>query len=157
MFRILIQRATREGPIPSAKDLRRYAKQALQGNIPAAEMTIRIVDELEMTTLNNTYRHKNKSTNVLSFPFDMPADLAPAMQIPLLGDLVICATVVNREAEAQNKPQAAHWAHMVVHGTLHLLGFDHEQEADALRMEAREIAILAALDINDPYQPSAKD
>jgi probable rRNA maturation factor len=160
MFRILIQRATRTAPSPSAKDLRHYALHALKDNIPAAEMTIRIVNETEMKTLNKTYRHKDKPTNVLSFPFDMPADLSPQeldLNAPLLGDLVICASVVNQEAVEQHKTASSHWAHMVVHGTLHLLGFDHENEKDAMRMEAREIAILAALEINDPYQPITKE
>jgi probable rRNA maturation factor len=149
MFRILIQRATRKTPTPAARELRRFAKQALQNRLPTAEMTIRIVDEKEMTTLNATYRHKNKPTNVLSFPVDLPNDIS--LDVPLLGDLVICATVVNQEAREQSKSCESHWAHMVVHGTLHLLGYDHENPADALIMEQEEIQILQALGFSNPY------
>jgi probable rRNA maturation factor len=150
MFHILVQRATRKTPAPKAISLRRYARYALRGNTPAAEMTIRIVDEKEMTTLNGTYRGKHYPTNVLSFPFDMSDDIE--LDIPLLGDLVICAAVVEREALAQQKSLEAHWAHIVVHGTLHLLGYDHENDADAIAMEAKEITILQALGFNNPYQ-----
>ncbi len=112
------------------------------------ELTIRIVDEDESQELNHTYRDKNKPTNVLSFPFDAP----PGIEINLLGDLVICANVVAKEADEQGKPLLHHWAHMIVHGTLHLLGYDHIEDDEAEEMEAIEIAILAKLGIDDPYQ-----
>ena len=150
-----MQRATRKTFAPKAILLRRYARCALKDNTPAAEMTIRIVDEKEMTMLNGTYRGKQYPTNVLSFPFDMSDDIN--LEIPLLGDLVICAAVVEREALDQQKSVEAHWAHMVVHGTLHLLGYDHEKESDANVMEAKEINILQALGFNNPYQTSVQD
>jgi probable rRNA maturation factor len=156
MFRILVQRATRKTFAPKAILLRRYARHALKDNTPAAEMTIRIVDEKEMTMLNGTYRGKHYPTNVLSFPFDMSDDDID-LEIPLLGDLVICAAVVEREALNQKKSVEAHWAHMVVHGTLHLLGHDHEKDTDASVMEAKEIKILQALGFNNPYQTSVQD
>ena len=112
---------------------------------------IRIVDEEESTTLNNTYRHKNYATNVLSFTSEIPAMiLADLDEIPV-GDLAICAPVVEREASEQDKPIQSHWAHMVVHGLLHLHGYDHIQESDAEKMEALEREILAELGIPDPY------
>jgi probable rRNA maturation factor len=150
MYQITVQRATRKGFAPTTAQLRQWATQALKQKTTTAEITIRIVTEKEMTVLNATYRQKNKSTNVLSFPFDMPHDVK--MDIPLLGDIVICTDVVNQEALDQNKPAEAHWAHMIVHGVLHLLGYDHEIEADALTMEAEEIQILKSLGFNDPYQ-----
>ena len=150
MLKILVQRATKTIATPTAAELRRWAKRALQGHVARAEMTIRIVDTKEITALNSTYRHKDKPTNVLSFPFDMSEEEFE-LDVPLLGDIVICAAVVEQEAADQQKPLAAHWAHMVVHGTLHLLGFDHEIESDAVIMESLETTILTALGYNDPY------
>lgn len=127
------------------------ANQQLQKNCPDyTELTIRIVDVAESQQLNHIYRHKSYPTNVLSFPFAAPV---PELQTMLLGDLVICAPVVVQEAVEQNKPILAHWAHMVVHGVLHLLDFDHQHDADASVMEALEINILADLGFADPYQP----
>jgi probable rRNA maturation factor len=154
MYRILVQRATRT-PAPTAALLRRYAQHTLQNKIPAAEMTIRIVNEAEMTTLNGTYRGKHYATNVLSFPFDMPEEID--LEFPILGDLVICASVVIEEAVVQHKPVAAHWAHMVVHGTLHLLGHDHEQDEAATLMETEEISILKALGFDNPYHHTKQE
>lgn len=111
------------------------------------ELTIRIVDEKESAELNEQFRHKTGSTNVLSFPFAAP----PEVELNLLGDLVICADVVKQQANEQNKQELAHWAHMVVHGTLHLLGYDHLTDADATIMEAKEIQILSQLGYSDPY------
>jgi probable rRNA maturation factor len=150
MFHILVQRVSRKSPAPSASLLKRWARVALASQISSGEMTIRIVDENEMTGLNNTYRQKNKSTNVLSFPFDMPEDVE--MDVPLIGDLVICAAVVEREALEQHKTLDAHWAHMIVHGVLHLLGHDHEENNAAEQMEALEISILKSLGFSNPYQ-----
>jgi probable rRNA maturation factor len=112
------------------------------------EITVRIVDEAEITSLNHNYRNNNKATNVLSFPADLPDHI----ELPLLGDLIICASVVAKEACEQGKPSQHHWAHMLVHGTLHLLGYDHIDDAEAEQMEALEVSILAALNIPDPYQ-----
>lgn len=117
-------------------------------NLLDSEVTIRVVSEQESQTLNHQYRNKDKPTNVLSFPFESPAQI----QIDLLGDLVICADIVEKEAKLQNKLISHHWAHMIIHGTLHLLGFDHVEEQQAQQMEALEIALLAKLAIDDPYQ-----
>ncbi len=112
-----------------------------------AEVTVRLVDEPESHELNLTYRGKDKSTNVLSFPFEAP----PGIELPLLGDLVICRQVVEQEAQEQGKPLEAHWAHMVVHGSLHLLGYDHIDDDEAEEMEALETEIMLALGYADPY------
>ncbi len=112
-----------------------------------AEVTIRIVGNAESQQLNFDYRGKDKPTNVLSFPFQCP----PGIELPLLGDLVICAPVVAQEAQQQNKTLSAHWAHMVVHGCLHLLGFDHINDDDAEQMEAEEVTILQQLGFTNPY------
>lgn len=117
-------------------------------NIGDKELTVRFVNDDESQQLNNDYRGKNKPTNVLSFPFECP----PEVPLDLLGDLVICVPVIAREAEEQQKPIAHHYAHMIVHGTLHLLGYDHIEDAEAEEMEGLEIAILAKLAIDDPYQ-----
>ena len=111
------------------------------------ELTVRIVDKDEIQTLNKTYRHQDKPTNVLSFPFEAP----PQIQLPLLGDLVICHDVVVDEAHQQQKTIAQHWAHIVIHGVLHLKGYDHIDDSDADIMEALEIQILDKLDICNPY------
>lgn len=113
----------------------------------SGDMTVRVVDELEMQALNQSYRDQNKTTNVLSFPADWPAEAGESY----LGDIALCAQVINREAQEQAKPELAHWAHMLVHGVLHLLGFNHQNESDATKMEARERAILQQLGYPDPY------
>lgn len=154
MYKIMVQRATRKAITPASTQLRLWAKAALREQIKAAELTIRIVSTQEMTTLNSTYRQKAGPTNVLSFPFDAPPEMED--EIRLLGDIVICADVVNLEAIEQGKTHAAHWAHMIVHGTLHLLGYDHEQETDAIIMEAQEVEILHSLGFSDPYQVKEK-
>jgi probable rRNA maturation factor len=105
------------------------------------------VEETEMQTLNLRYRGQDKTTNVLAFSADLPAELA----LPLLGDIVICAAVVAREAQEQDKTNEAHWAHMLVHGTLHLLGYDHQSNAQALDMEALETEVLTSLAFPPPY------
>lgn len=112
------------------------------------ELTVRIVDADESQSLNGEYRGKDKPTNVLSFPFEAP----PGIELPLIGDLVICAEVVEKEAAEQNKTLHAHWAHMLVHGCLHLLGFDHIEDDEAEIMEQKERGILAELGFSDPYQ-----
>ena len=137
---IVVQRAVPAAGIPTASSLRDFARAALPAR--HGELTIRIVGEAESRTLNRDYRGKDKPTNVLSF----------AGEGEVLGDLVICAPVVAREASEQNKTRRAHWAHMVVHGCLHLRGYDHERDSDAQRMEARETRILRSLGFDDPYQ-----
>lgn len=113
----------------------------------SAELTIRIVDQEESQYLNNTYRHKDKPTNVLSFPFEAPIDI----EVPLLGDLIICKDIVEQEALEQNKDLQSHWAHMIVHGCLHLLGYDHITDEEADEMEGLEIEIMKELNFNNPY------
>ncbi|MDH5323902.1 MAG: rRNA maturation RNase YbeY [Gammaproteobacteria bacterium] len=114
------------------------------------QLTVRVVDESEMTQLNQTYRNKTGSTNVLSFPAELPEDLP----LPLLGDVLVCAPVVRREALEQHKSLEQHWAHMIVHGVLHLMGYDHISDEEAETMEALEVAILAKLDFPNPYTES---
>lgn len=142
-----IDNACNADNIPDDKKFIHWVTSALENQRARAEIAIRIVDEIESAALNAQYRHKNIATNVLSFPSDLPEDCEP----PILGDLAICAAVVVREAQEQKKTCEAHWAHMVIHGSLHLLGFDHIEDADAEKMEAREIAILDALGFTNPY------
>jgi probable rRNA maturation factor len=134
--------------LPAPASLRRWVAAALQGRIRRADLAVRLVDEAEGRALNAHYRGKDYATNVLSFPAELPEGVT----LPLLGDIVLCAPVVAREAAEQGKPLAAHYAHLVVHGCLHLLGFDHENDRDARLMEGTEREILAALGIADPYR-----
>ncbi len=136
--------------LPPREWFERWVSAALEGEgYPSAEveLTIRIVEPEESARLNQTYRHKSGPTNVLSFPFEAP----PGVTLPLLGDLVICAKQVEREAREQQKPIEAHWAHLVIHGTLHLLGYDHVEPRQRERMEALEISIMAGLGYDNPY------
>ena len=142
--------AARKG-VPSSASFRKWVTAALADRDAPAEMAIRIVGADEGRKLNRTYRGKGYATNVLSFPAELPEGLPEDVELPLLGDLVICAEVVAREAAEQGKRPADHWAHLVVHGTLHLLGWDHEADDEAEAMEAREREILAGLGIADPY------
>ncbi len=144
--------APRRG-VPAASSFRRWVAAALHGagRRRAAELSIRIVDAPEGRALNRSYRGKDYATNVLSFPVELP----PGVDLPLIGDLVICAPVVAREATEQGKNARDHWAHLSVHGVLHLLGHDHLETVQAQRMEALEIRILASLGIADPYTPIA--
>ncbi|WP_231760001.1 rRNA maturation RNase YbeY [Microbulbifer elongatus] len=145
-----VQRATSCSQLPADTDLALWASVAVGEHRAHAEIALRIVDEDESQALNHQYRGKDKPTNVLSFPADIP----PELGLPLLGDLVICAPVVAREAEQQHKALSAHWAHMVVHGTLHLLGYDHIEDDEAEIMENLETRILGSLGIKDPYLPA---
>jgi probable rRNA maturation factor len=160
------QQASSANDLPSEESIALWVNAALKHphvmsgvlvikpSLRLAEVSVRLVDEAESQTLNRDYRQKNKPTNVLSFSADLPE----FVDVPLLGDLVICAPVVEREAIEQHKIAAAHWAHMVIHGTLHLLGYDHIDENDATIMEAIETEVLKTLDIACPYidyvQPS---
>ena len=139
--------------LPSAISFRKWVAAALDGRIREADLAIRVVDSKEGRALNRHYRGKDYATNVLSFPADVAegVKLPKGVKMPLLGDLVICAPVVAKEAREQGKPLNAHYAHLTVHGTLHLLGWDHEDECDAECMEKLEREILAALGIEDPY------
>ncbi len=133
--------------IPAAVSFRRWAAAAAQGRIRRADLAIRVVDEKEGRALNRHYRGKDYATNVLSFPVELP----PGVTLPLLGDLVICAPVVAKEAREQGKPLAAHYAHLTIHGVLHLLGLDHEDPREAEAMEQIERELLAELGLPDPY------
>jgi probable rRNA maturation factor len=134
--------------IPQRASFIAWVEAALSGarRRKATELSIRLVGTEEGRRMNRQYRQRDYATNVLSFPVVLP----PGVRLPLIGDLVICADVVEREALAQSKSLREHYAHMTIHGTLHLLGFDHEQEADAERMEALERRILAGLGMADP-------
>ena len=135
--------------IPAAPSFRRWAAAACQGRILRADLAIRVVDSKEGQALNRHYRGKDYATNVLSFPAELPPGVD--MPLPLLGDLVICAPVVAREAIEQGKPVNAHYAHLTVHGVLHLLGLDHDNPLEAEAMEQFERDILAGLGFGDPY------
>ncbi len=143
-----LQLACAAADLPQHTQFELWVEAALAGRKTDAELSIRIVDTQESQALNSQYRNKDKPTNVLSFPFTAP----PGIEINLLGDLVICAEVVALEAKAQNKPLEAHWAHMVIHGCLHLLGFDHITNEEAEEMEGLEVEILKNLGYDDPYQ-----
>lgn len=136
--------------LPSEQQLHDWVCTALEqaDYQQAAQLTIRVVGDKEMAQLNHTYRHKDGATNVLSFPFEAP----PEVPLPLLGDIVVCAPVVAQEAQQQHKTLMQHWAHMVVHGVLHLLGYDHITGAQAEQMENLEIVILSRLGFANPYQ-----
>lgn len=143
-----LQLATTAQELPSETQLRQWCELALRQRTAPSELTIRIVDEAEGRELNHTWRGKDYPTNVLSFPADIPEGL---LDIPLLGDLVICAPVVAREATEQGKAASAHWAHLVIHGCLHLLGYDHLDDEEAEEMEGLERQLLAELGYPDPY------
>ena len=153
MLELDLQRAT-DAATPDDAALRAWCELALRQRSADSEMTIRLVDEAEGRELNHTYRHKDYATNVLSFPADVPDDL---LDIPLLGDLVICVAVVEREAAEQGKSLEAHWAHLVIHGCLHLLGYDHIEDDEAEEMEALERELLAELGHPDPYADDEND
>lgn len=144
-----LQIACENNACPSEEQIQRCLDTVFAAQqVSEQEITVRLVEKQESQQLNSAYRGKHKPTNVLSFPFESP----PGITLNLLGDLVICADIVSEEAEQQNKSVVHHWYHMLVHGTLHLLGFDHIKDSDADQMESLEIAILAKLGIDDPYQ-----
>ncbi len=149
MHRIIVQNTVSCQMVPSSQQLKKWAKAALENEKNPCELTLRIVDPAEMTDLNSHYRKKKGPTNVLSFPFDEPFD--ETSKRTYLGDIVICAEIVNNEALTQQKTNDAHWAHIVIHGSLHLLGFDHIEDADAEKMEKKEIQILKILGFANPY------
>ncbi len=141
-----VQNATSFEPLPTKFEFNLWVVTALHGR-EDAELTLRLVDEEESRELNSRYRDKQAPTNVLSFPAELP----PGVDYPLLGDIVICAPLVKREAEAQGKSLEAHWAHLVLHGVLHLLGHDHQDEQEAQEMEAIEVELLFSLGFPNPY------
>ena len=150
MNQLDIQRIVEDGWQPDEQDLQAWVDAALSDFGQDTEIVVRIVDEQEIAELNAYYRHKQGPTNILSFPFEMPEGI-DGIELNLLGDLVICAAIVEKEAREQGKQLAHHWAHIVVHGVLHLLGYDHIDDDEAELMESREIAILKQLSINNPY------
>ena len=149
-IKVEVQYACQSPHLPDKKTLTRWVKMVTQ-MVPCPqkvmELTIRVVDEQEGCELNTKWRQRSYPTNVLSFPFESPS----GFHFPLLGDIVICAPVVVREAQDQNKPLVAHWAHLVIHGTLHLLGYDHLEETQAQIMENLEINALQRLGYPNPY------
>ena len=150
---VAISYAVPRAGLPAAVSFRRWVAAALQGRIREADLAIRIVGSKEGRALNRHYRGKDHATNVLSFPADIAdgVKLPKGVKLPLLGDLVLCAPVIAREAKEQKKPLAAHYAHLTVHGALHLLGWDHQDAREAECMEQLEREILAGLGIDDPY------
>jgi probable rRNA maturation factor len=145
-----VQLATRAAGVPAARSIRRWARAAIPACRTGAEVTVRVVGEREGRLLNQRWRGRRHSTNVLSFPAAATSGAAG-----MLGDVAVCAPVVAREARVQGKSPAAHWAHLVVHGVLHLLGHDHAAQRDAAAMEALEIRILAGLGYPNPYMVPA--
>lgn len=148
MNKLEVQLASSNLYIPEQKNLQLWMDSALEHKQSDTEIVIRIVDNDEIRQLNHRYRQQDKVTNILSFPFETPIGIT----LNLLGDLVICAPVMQMEAEQHNKTLEAHWAHIVIHGVLHLLGFDHIEPEEAHRMETKEINILQTLGFADPYQ-----
>lgn len=134
--------------LPAAASFRKWVAAALENRILRADVCLRLVDEREGRSLNRHYRGKNYATNVLSFPAEIPENV----KLPLLGDIVLCAPVIAREAREQHKELNAHYAHLTVHGILHLLGFDHDDEREAEIMETIERGVLAVLGLPDPYR-----
>jgi probable rRNA maturation factor len=143
-----IQMACSSEDAPDEDSIKRWASAAIRDERDDFELNLRIVDELESADFNQQYRGKTGATNVLSFPFDA---VTPE-PLPILGDLVVCAPVVNREASEQQKTTEAHWAHIIVHGVLHLLGYDHIDDKDAEQMEGLETAIMLELNFPAPYE-----
>ncbi|MEQ6884322.1 rRNA maturation RNase YbeY [Salicola sp. Rm-C-2C1-2] len=142
-----LQLATHQTELPAHSDLSAWAEHGWQDDANT-EVTVRIVDETEGRELNHQYRGKDYATNVLSFPFEAP----PGISLSLLGDLIICAGVVEGEARQQGKRSEAHWAHLVIHGMLHLQGYDHQDPDEAETMEALEVRLLEQLGFPDPYR-----
>jgi len=150
---IEIQQIVKDEFIPSPGQIREWVACTLDNKLEKiSEITIRIVDKEEITALNSQFRKKSGATNVLSFPFETPKGISEFEESNYLGDIVICATIVNQEAKDQKKAKEAHWAHMVVHGVFHLLGYDHQTESEANIMEALEIETMRVLGFANPYE-----
>ncbi|QPK63762.1 rRNA maturation RNase YbeY [Methylomonas sp. LL1] len=143
-----IQVATETSDYPSEQQFQHWVDTVLTDRSQDSEIVIRLVDEAESAELNQQYRHKQGPTNILSFPFEAPE----GVELDLLGDLVICAPLIAQEASQQNKQTSHHWAHITLHGVLHLLGYDHIEDSEAEEMETLEIKLLNMLNIANPYQ-----
>lgn len=144
---LVIQRPVVTDPTPEDKEIQQWMAVFSKAVPARGEVTVRIVDHAEITQLNRQYRNNHQATNVLSFPFVDP----PGVQSSILGDIAICADVVATQAQQQQIPLSHHWAHMLVHGLLHLLGHDHQRPEEAEKMEGLEASLLALLQIPDPY------
>jgi probable rRNA maturation factor len=152
MIEVAVQYAWEEAGVPSARAIKAWIRAALGQRHPPASICVRVVGEAEARTVNKRYRGRDYATNVLSFP----AEALPFLDAPPLGDIVLCAPVIAREAAEQGKSLDAHWAHLIVHGVLHLKGFAHDDERQAAVMEQRETSILNGLGYPDPYlRPSS--
>lgn len=147
-----VQRATTALSIPGDDQFQLWIEAALADKAGEFTLAIRIVDEMEAQRFNREYRNRDYATNVLSFPAELPAGLPAEIRQAELGDLLLCAPLVSREATEQGRPETDHWAHLTIHGVLHLLGYDHVQVDEAVIMESLETEILAKLGISDPYQ-----
>lgn len=143
-----IQIVSQSDNLPSKEQFQFWIDTVLTDNSEDSEIVIRVIDETEMIQLNEQYRNKKGATNILSFPFHLPDEI----ESNLLGDLLICAPIVEKEALSQHKKSEHHWAHITIHGLLHLLGYDHVDNADAKKMEALEIKILKKIKITNPYE-----
>jgi len=156
MLELIIQNQQKEFEVPSEEKMMSWAEQALLQD-KDTQVTLRIVDADESQALNKEYRGKDKPTNVLSFPMEMPDEFSQVLEMNLLGDLVVCAAVVDQESKQQNKSVESHWAHILTHGMLHLQGYDHIDDREATEMEALEIKILKQSGFDDPYQFNADE
>jgi probable rRNA maturation factor len=143
-----IQNESQSSLIPEKKQFKYWLDAVLKNDNQASEIVIRIVDKDEIIQFNEQYRNKKGATNILSFPFEVPE----GVESELLGDLLVCAPVVEEEAKQQNKKLEQHWAHLIIHGILHLLGYNHIDDVEAEEMEALEINILSTIGINNPYK-----
>ncbi len=146
-IKITLQVIAQNTFVPSRYFLKRWVNNALSTQTAHSVVNIRLVTKKESAKLNRIYRHKKGPTNILSFPFEPP----PKITSPFLGDLVLCATLVNEEAKQQKKTHLAHWAHLIIHGCLHLIGYDHAHRNEAVTMETLEIRLLKELGYENPY------
>lgn len=154
-YYIDLQHATNEPPPFNDDLLRTWAELPLVEHLDSAELTLRLVDRDEITQLNQNYRQQNKATNVLAFPSVIPDNIE--LEFPLLGDVIICPSVLHAESIELGKPLKEHWAHIVIHGVLHLLGYDHIKDSDTEIMQALEIKLLAKLGFANPYKIEDND
>lgn len=151
LVKLDLQIKSKLSSIPKTALFHKWLNAALSAtNHNKCELTIRVIGISAMAKLNEQYRRKSGPTNILSFPFVAP----PKIKTDLIGDIIICAPLVKKEAQQQNKPENNHWAHLTIHGVLHLLGYDHKKTKDAVKMEQLEINILQSLGIRDPYKSS---